>query len=426
MQRFWLIIFLFFSMIPMINLGSKDEFPTKRILQNSLAHTVKASKPGDTILVTNSVDIQKTLILEGYGSSDRPIVIRAINTGQVYLKNGVVIKGKHLVLEGFVFSEIKATPSLKIIGGQHITIKNNLFDSCGTLGSNSGVLVVNKGSSDNTIVNNTWYYPLSRAIRLLDPLTSKRNRVERNKFLIIPRPKRSNGRAANDNEVIQLGNSQKPSIFEHRSIIVNNFFYRYRGDGSEVISVKSSRNIISRNILYYCKGDITLRRGNFNKVANNFMLGSGGVRVYGNGHDVSENIIIRPRKYGLELGFGDRDSAKYSAASAVTVRKNIISDPKSCAISFGSNRNAHGGHPIECQKLKIYDNSFYLTKGQRSFENKPSSVYTKENNIYYEKPDSLLSQLDTLSALHIRLNKRTSLKEIDSLFQFIGCSFFIH
>lgn len=71
----------------------------------------------------------------------------------------------------------------------------------------------------------------------------------------------------------------------------------------EVVSIKSSDNIIRNNVFLECRGILALRHGNRNLVEGNAFIGNGlpctgGVRVVNEGHIIKGNLF-----YGLK---GDR------------------------------------------------------------------------------------------------------------------------
>jgi hypothetical protein len=93
------------------------------------------------------------------------------------------------------------------------------------------------------------------------------------------------------------------------TVIEDNLFENCDGD-PEVISVKSSSNVIRNNTIRTSGGMISLRAGNHSVVTGNLMLaggkaGSGGVKVYERGHTITGNYVEDSQDYAYVLGAGD-------------------------------------------------------------------------------------------------------------------------
>ncbi|MDR9855477.1 chondroitinase-B domain-containing protein [Paenibacillus sp. VCA1] len=102
-------------------------------------------------------------------------------------------------------------------------------------------------------------------------------------------------RVSNGLEAIRLGLSSL-SLYSGHVTIQHNLFNGLNGE-DEIISVKSSDNIIRYNTIRNSYGGIVARHGNRNSFYGNFILGDGktpglsGFRIYGNDHKIFNNYM---------------------------------------------------------------------------------------------------------------------------------------
>jgi hypothetical protein len=57
----------------------------------------------------------------------------------------------------------------------------------------------------------------------------------------------------------------------------------------ETVSVKSCGNVLENNKHENCRSSFVIRHGGYNKIRNNLFIGSGGIRVYGEGNEIRGN-----------------------------------------------------------------------------------------------------------------------------------------
>jgi hypothetical protein len=122
---------------------------------------------------------------------------------------------------------------------------------------------------------------------------ARRNRVEASHFRDFA------FHDANGRETIQImgyGMSEELGADGALFTLEGNLFERTHGEGMEIVSIKSNRNVIRGNTFVGTKGGITNRSGNFNTIEGNVILGeyeprSYGIRVTGQGHRVTGNVV---------------------------------------------------------------------------------------------------------------------------------------
>jgi len=107
------------------------------------------------------------------------------------------------------------------------------------------------------------------------------------------------------------------------SLIEQNLF-RATASDPEVISVKSSDNIIRYNTMRASAGQFVLRHGNGQQVYGNYILGdgvggAGGLRVHGGKHKIYNNYIAGVGTYGINLEGGDSNDT----TGALTGHKQV-------------------------------------------------------------------------------------------------------
>ena len=156
-----------------------------------------------------------------------------------------------------------------------------------------------------------------------------------------------NRRPTKDNnglEAIRLGESKTSYKGEGNNIIINNRFEDYDGE-IEAISVKNNNNIIVNNEMINCASTFTLRHGQNNLVAYNFIDGkmkkdSGGIRVCDSKHIILKNVLQNIKGDGLRsaisLMCGVKNSPlnRYKEIGECMIKGNIFFNCES-ALALG-------------------------------------------------------------------------------------------
>jgi hypothetical protein len=88
-------------------------------------------------------------------------------------------------------------------------------------------------------------------------------------------------------EPIRIGES-KYSGCRFKTIVRFCHFDHLEAD-VETVSIKSCGNILENNKHEDCKSSFVIRHGGFNIIRNNLFIGSGGIRVHGNGNEITGN-----------------------------------------------------------------------------------------------------------------------------------------
>lgn len=261
------------------------------------------------------------------------------------------IHSKNISFSGFEFYNIKNRSAIQIDQSSFIRIHNNLFDRCGAFQFGKIVRITN-GSSNNKIFNNTFDYLRSLGVvvdvygNADDSLLCLNNEIFNNLFINTPNVKtihpNSNG---NGFEAIQLGQgSPKAMEKEIQTQVYHNLFQSVTGDRSEIISVKSSSNLIQENIFLNNDSGITFRVGNFNVFSSNIVYQTrAGIRVFGKGHRI-ENNYFEGGEIAISIPAANRENVNvdategsfYFQAEDLDIQNNWIVSPSITGISIGS------------------------------------------------------------------------------------------
>ena len=283
----------------------------------------KKLKPGDTLILRDGEWMDKGIKIKAQGSEAQPITVRAATPGQVIFggTSKIEVDGEYIVLSGVMFKDTAA-------GGDTISIKGDhcRLTQSAVVGGTSKNFVHLRGT--NSRVDHCYLAgKTSDSPTLQVEVDEQPNNhlLEFNHF----GPRAPLGK--NGGETIRTGYSQD-SMKNSRTTVQNNLFDRCDGE-IEVISNKSGENFYRGNTFYECAGMLTLRHGNRCVVDGNFFIGhnkegSGGVRIIGEDHVVTNNYVEGATRGGFWLTAGVPDSPlnKYFRARNVVLAFNTVVD----------------------------------------------------------------------------------------------------
>lgn len=277
---------------------------------NEIESALRSLRPGQELILRNGIWADVNLLIEQSGEPHHPISIRAETPGNVVFckSSSVQVEGDYVNLSGLLFKDgsIRKGSVIELNGSHDIVI------DCAVMGYNPPKFETKyywaffNGSDDSIerclfLGKNHMHPVIGNAID-----GARRNRIVRCHFKDIPYAK------ANGRETIRVwgyGKNGETGPDGAYFSIIENLFEHADGEGAEIISLKSNRNIVQGNTILSSRGGITIRQGNFNRVINNFVLGDGidrsyGVRVTGQGQEISRNYIERCT-YGISLMCGE-------------------------------------------------------------------------------------------------------------------------
>lgn len=318
---------------------------------SALQTALNGAAPGDRIVLANgSYSASTSIKISKSGTSTAPITVAAAKVG------GVTISGKagfsfgtvsNVVISGFVFTHGGglSVPST----ANHIQITRNSFQMPGaqeywlTVAGDEVQIDHNNFEHKSTIGN---------FIEVVGPGSSgmaQRTWIHHNYFLD------QSYTGANGGESIRVGLSGRQHS-SAKAIIEDNLFEQCDGD-LEIVSVKSTDDIVRYNTVRNSKGTITLRHGWNNRVEGNYLIGNAtGIRVFGNNQVVVNNVVENSTGQALEIGGGEvRDDTTsdtdHDAVDHALVAFNTFVGDTSSPIQLGD-----GGKAYQPNDVTVADN----------------------------------------------------------------------
>ena len=324
-----------------------------RVALTDVARVLPEAAAGDRIIVDNGQYADVNLKWIGNGSDGNPIRIEPQTAGGVTIvgMSSLHIGGTFLEIAGFDFRD-GDTPSSAVIEfrcGSDVA-RNCRLTECIVDGYNPArrdklYSYIHLYGRNNRVDHCTLTGKLNLGVTLivwLDEERSQQNfhRIDHNHFG--PRPVYG----SNGAETIRVGTSQQ-AYKSSNTIIEDNLFDRCNGE-VEVVSVKSSDNVIRRNVFWESEGVLALRHGVRNTVEENIFIGNGqrntgGIRIVDAGHRVRRNILsgVAGGRFfsALALMNAVPNSLpnRYVQVSDVEVTDNVFIDCNN--IEFGTGRD---------------------------------------------------------------------------------------
>lgn len=407
----------------------KDTDNSETISIERLAAKVKTNQVIDTFYI-KSITLKKSLVIEN--QSGKSVVILPEEKGGVIISgNGsIVIKNsENITFSGFLFDKTNRN-TIIIDNSKSICIKDNYFFQCGNSPSQGSIIRIRNSSSDNRIYCNTFEdnraigITLSTSDNNVNDKGNVRNKIYNNIFFNVQSVKKlypeSNG---NGLECIQLGSGGASGRWWNTGTeIYNNLFQDITGDGVEIISNKTSGSKIYGNSFIENNSGITVRYGNNVEILDNLLYNTKrGIRAYGKGHKIEDNVLIGG-DVGLLLpsatfqsGTSVYETNVYYQSDSLKIANNLLLGQRLDAISIGdgqsdSRKFLPKNIKFERNKLVVSDVSRFARQDNFELTNIDVKDFKSKNSIV-EKPNTLIKQ--SLSGAGLKkINVVTNLKEI--------------
>ena len=344
----------------------------------NLQNAVNGSTNGGTFIVKNGTYNDFEATFEKMATAANPILIKAETIGGVTLtgeSHFVFKKSSHITIEGFVIDGTGDSSLIKFEGCNNIRITRNVFE----LTTSSSVKWVYIGGvyNDNTIPfqfpshdnridhnifqnkNTPGHYITVDGTKDSNDVyyQSQNDRIDHNYF------KDNSPRAVNEQESIRIGWSKMSNSSGYTTVEFN-LFENCDGD-PEIVSVKSSDNIIRHNTFVGSYGTLSLRHGNRNRIEGNYFFGNGkaigtstagstlytgGIRIYGTDHMIINNYMegLTGTRWDapITLTMGDAidgessNLSKHFRAERVTIAYNtLVNNTHGIEIGYDNNDN---------------------------------------------------------------------------------------
>lgn len=348
-------------------------------------HVLKP-QAGDTIILIGRDWQNSVLQLKGSGTKDAPIVFQVADPKKTkFSKNSnLIIDGTWLIADGFVFKDGFSM-------GKDVITFSKKSSHCTLM--NSGILHYNPNNKDidykwvslhgthNTVINCEFTGKTHSGTTLVVWLNENPNhhQILHNYFGHRPDLGKNGG------ETIRIGTSHW-SMHSSKTLVKGNTFDNCDGE-IEIISVKSCHNILENNLFFECAGTLTLRHGNDNIVRNNHFIGNnkantGGIRIIGERHQVSNNHLYKLKGTSLRAPISVMNTVKnpelneYFQVIDVQIDHNVILDCTE-GIVFGSGANTT--RVLTPKNLSVTSNTFLHVTTPLTFMSEPIGLEIKDN-----------------------------------------------
>ncbi|WP_378178054.1 chondroitinase-B domain-containing protein [Aquimarina sp. SS2-1] len=361
---------------------------TKQNDRSHLVNTLKEfqnaitiAKPGDDIILSNGTWTDAHFILAAEGTEEKPITIKAQDKGKVILSGNTSLKigGKHLIIQGLVFNNgyteedaliIFKTDDGKLAENCRLTeVAIDHFNPTNRFDKSEWIHLHGK---NNRVDHSYFGGKLNAGVTLVVRLNNKNSlenhhRIDHNYFGYRP------NLGSNGGETLRVGVSTY-SLSPSRTLIEYNYFEQCDGE-VEIVSLKSSDNIVRNNVFYESVGVLALRHGNRNLIENNFFIGNnkpgtGGVRVINAGHTIKNNHFqeLKGKRFFGTLpvmnGVPNSLINRYHRAENTDVTGNKFL--KCDHIQFGVGADNERTDPP--QDIRFTNNIFYHPERKQVFE----------------------------------------------------------
>ncbi len=357
---------------------------------------------GDTIIVTGSYSSGLTM-KNKLAAPGQPVVIKPVTPQGTTLYSLEINNCENIIVQEFKFGPNTTGALVKVVNSKYIKILKNIFDHKNVTQSGQCSIVTTQGSDTIEVAYNSFldknYGNVSGSYIKTQydaPNITKNMHIHHNYFYnILPMPAATSGgfNGDSDRETIVFGISASQDIVTNH-IVEYNLFEDCDGE-NEIITVKTSRNIIRYNTFKNCLGSVSVRFGRDTEVYGNFFIGSGdsssinspnyqtgGVRVYGINHKVFNNYFrgLTGNSYRIPVlvDSGDTDDSSggdgHERPTYCEVAFNTIID---CAWGIGLGSNNYSRQPRNC---KIGNN--IVTGSQNSMITGDSVALNDATNIF--------------------------------------------
>ena len=327
---------------------------------NDLCSKVSA---GDSIVLTNGIWKDVELEFSSLsGTEESPVSITAETPGEVIFSGKTTFRfsGQHVIVSGLVFRDcydvnhVFAMRSKKNEPAHRCRVTNCVFEQPSKIESKHNTKWLSIYGSNHRIDH--CYFAgkttLGTTLVVWIGKGSEKHRIDHNFFG--PRPELGQ----NGGETIRIGTS-KMSELPCKTIVEENYFYQCDGE-AEIISNKSCDNIYRHNVFEECTGSLTLRHGHRCLVDANLFLGNkqpstGGVRIIGQGHRVTNNYFegLRGERSRCAVcvmnGIPDGPLNGYAPVKDAIVAHNTLIDCKvTLGIGYGAGTRNRSVPPKDC------------------------------------------------------------------------------
>lgn len=300
-----------------------------------LNNSIKSSRPGDCIIMTNGIWKDVQIVFKATGTEKKHICLKAETPGNVFIEgvSNLSISGKYLDVYNLVFTKGNS-PDRTVIDfktsntdyAYHCGIYSCVIDQFNQPIRETEDNWIAMWGKNNT-VSNCYLGGKTNLGTTLIICPNDSNSIH-NKHLIShnyfgPRPRLG----SNGGESIRLGTSEVCTN-SSESRVEYNYFEHCSGE-VEIISNKSCDNTFSHNTFFECEGSLVLRHGNRAIVEGNWFIGNdkpftGGIRIINEGHIITDNYFYKLRGDEFRSPLTIMNGIPNSPASGYAPVKNVL------------------------------------------------------------------------------------------------------
>ncbi len=353
---------------------------TNGIVSNAaeLTAALDYAKPGDTITLKNGVWKDQQLVVDVDGTKENPITIKAETQGQVILTGNSDLKigGDYVIVDGLYFKDGsldgKSGAVIEFRNGSsnvanNSVLRNTIIADYNSENKETDYKWVSLYGTYNTVENCDFRGKNHKGSLLVvwrDDDSAQYHTIRYNRFSYIQEF------GDNGAETIRVGTSTN-SLSDSYTTVEYNIFDQCNGE-TEIISNKSGHNTYRGNLFINSKGTLTLRHGDNCLVEGNFFFGgnypgTGGIRVIGENHTVTNNYIQDVKgdsgsfKSALNVTNGVPDSplTRYFQVKNAKITNNVLIN-NSANIYVGSGKSDELS--LAPEKITIKDNIIVLNE----------------------------------------------------------------
>ena len=274
------------AVLLLVHLADSDAHAATRSVTTAAALTAALAEasPGDEIVLRDGT-YQGNFSLAASGTAEHPITLRAEHPLQATFSRSLVeLKGSYGVVRDFVFERSGVG-----ITGNFNEVGRSLFrEGDPARGRLKAAVWTSGAASHNRIHHNEVTRWNTFGFRIWQPeAQTTGNRIDHN-YIHDYR----NGESSNEPEVFQVGSTQASSNVNVATLVEYNLVERVSITG-ELLSLKSSGNLVRGNTFIEIHGSVQGRHGCNNTFLNNTLIGGKTVlRAYGDNHRLIGNRLV--------------------------------------------------------------------------------------------------------------------------------------
>jgi poly(beta-D-mannuronate) lyase len=310
---------------------------------------------GDEIVIANGNYSGWQLVINTNGTAHNPIVIRAETSGKVIFSGDVTkpvfqLTGRFTEISGLVFSGCNVFKGqcgngvlIELKAAKYCRVTDCAFTKNRVKAQFMPIVVISGKAEHNRVDHCSFIGNIDNQelqVKITDEAIPLYTIIDHNVF---KDKDKVNWKIFNGGECVQIG--QDPVLLGTqyvRSVVRDNRFIHCNGE-AEVISNKSSGNNYINNYFEDCHGELVMRGGHDCLIdSNTFKGGTGGIRVNGTHHTITNNILSSlPTGIRLMYGMakGKTEIGFYIAASDCLIKNNSITNATT-GILIGDSKNA--------------------------------------------------------------------------------------